>query len=533
MAQLAPPPTAFGLPYSDWRKGQWEMICGILDSPQQFHLVVAPTGFGKSLLYMGISALSEDRAVCLTATKALQDQLNRDFGGGSDDGSGPLGLYDVRGRGAYPCTLAQYVPSMAHLVRPGATAATAPCRWGFSCPLKDTAGCPYFDKVGLAHLPKLLVTNYDFWLYNPQRRGETNILVMDEAHQAPQELADFFSFKFTTEMLRYFDGHYPENEEVEGWIEWHKWATEKVERKLEQYRGGKPPDALMELASNLSKMVRMKAGEWVVERGEHDGSWSFDCIRPEEFGKFMWGDVIGRGGKVVLVSATANLMTAQAIGIDPAKCKVWEATSGFPIERRPVWAVNGAVQVNYRMQEADKRLWVTLIDRILGPRLEAGLKGIIHTTSFERARYLQQYSRHSSKLLLNESRNTREVVAAFKRSRTGLALVSPSVTTGYDFPYEECRFQIIGKVPFPDLRSKAAKIKAKRNKEWAGYMAAQELVQSAGRGMRGADDWCETFIADGSFGWWWKANRKWTPKWFQAAVVGVEIGKLPGILEVD
>jgi ATP-dependent DNA helicase DinG len=92
-------------------------------------------------------------------------------------------------------------------------------------------------------------------------------------------------------------------------------------------------------------------------------------------------------------------------------------------------------------------MWVGLIDRILDARGDR--KGIIHTTSFERARYLQQYSRHSGRLLLNESRNTRDVVSAFKSTQRPMVLVSPSVTTGYDFPYAECEFQVIGKVPYP------------------------------------------------------------------------------------
>ena len=187
--------------------------------------------------------------------------------------------------------------------------------------------------------------------------------------------------------------------------------------------------------------------------------------------------------------------------------------------------MEGAVQVNFRMVEGQKRLWVSLIDRILEAR--STIKGIVHTTSFERARYLQQYSSQRSRLLLNESRNTRDVVASFKAAKSPLVLVSPSVTTGWDFPYDQCSFQVIGKVPFPDLRGKAARVKSERNKEWAGYMAAQQMVQASGRGMRARDDQCETFIADGAFGWWYGKNKKYTPKWWQEAVQWCKPGVIP------
>ena len=340
---------------------------------------------------------------------------------------------------------------------------------------------------------------------------------MDEAHQAPDELADFLSFHLTKDMRQYLAGKMPEGEEVANWREWAKWMLEKVKTRLEGR--GHPDMRLVELAGGLEKIVKLLArGEWVIERFP-DGAIHFDCVNPEAFGSMLWGRI----PKTVMVSATCNRMTAAAIGIGEAV--QWEAKSSFPVERRPVWVMDGAVQVNFRMVEGQKRQWVGLIDRVVGSR--PGLKGILHTTSFERARYYAEHSSHSSRLLLNDSRNTREVVANFKAAKSPLVLVSPSLTTGWDFPYDQCGFQVIGKVPFPDLRTKAAKVKAERNKDWAGYMAAQQIVQSSGRGMRAADDRCETFICDGSFGWWYGKNKQFTPKWWQEAVRWVAIGQIP------
>lgn len=505
----APPPYAIGLPeqYEAWRPGQWELLTGIVESDALHHMLIAPTGFGKSLAYMGMAALNGGRTVILTATKALQDQLVRDFA--------ESGLYDVRGRNAYECTLAQLQPHLAHMVRPNTTAAFAPCRWGFECPLKSASGCPYFDRVRGARSATLVVTNYDFWLYNDI--GEVDLLVMDEAHQAPDELADFLSFHLTKDMRHYLAGRLPEGEDVQMWREWGRYMLEKVKAKLEGK--GHPDMRLVELAGGLEKVTKLLArGEWVIERFD-DGGVNFDCVNPDAFGSMLWGKV----GKTVMVSATCNQMTAQAIGLQGVK--VWEAKSSFPVERRPVWVMDGAVQVNFRMVEGQKRMWAALIDRVLAAR--PGLKGIVHTTSFERARYLQQYSSHSSRLLLNDSRNTKEVVANFKAVKGPFVLVSPSLTTGWDFPYSQCGFQVIGKVPFPDLRTKAAKVKSERNKEWAGYMAAQQMVQSSGRGMRAEDDQCETFICDGNFGWWYRQNKKYTPGWWQEAVQWCRAGVIP------
>lgn len=499
-----PPPSAIGLPYDEWRPGQWELLTGIVDHPSPHHMLIAPTGFGKSLAYMGMAMLNGGRTVLLTSTKALQDQLTTDFG---------HLLYDVRGRSAYPCVLAEAQPQLAYLTRPNMTAAIAPCRWGFECPLKSAAGCPYFDRVRGARFAQIVVTNYDFWLYNDI--GRVDLLVMDEAHQAPQELADFLSFHLTKEQRVYLSGKMPEGEEVEHWRDWARWMVEKVKDKAKTSKS----QQIAEVVQGLEKIVSLtEKGEWVVERFP-DGAVHFDCVNPEAFGSMLWG----KATKSVMVSATCNTMTAQAIGL--SNTKVWEAASAFPPERRPVWVVYGGVQVNYRMVEGQKRMWVNLIDRILSSR--ADRKAIVHTTSFERAKYLLQYSSHSSRLLLNDSFNTRRTVEYFKQAQDPLVLVSPSVTTGYDFPYSQCELQVIGKVPFPDLRTKAAKVKSERNREWAGYMAAQAIVQSSGRGMRAADDRCETFVVDGNFGWWYRQNRKYTPKWWQEAVQQCSIGQLP------
>lgn len=510
----APPPSAFGFDpsaFPDWRPGQYALLSQILEHPARHHLLVAPTGFGKSLLYVAAALLTQGRTLVLTSTKALQDQLEHDF-------AASVGLFDVRGKAGYECTLPSILPAMAHLVRKGSTAASAPCSWGFQCPLREASGCPYYDRIRQARDEALVATNYDFWLYNPDF-PRVDLLVMDEAHQAPQELADWLSLHIDRDARRYFNNRIPDSEELEQWIDWGKWAAEMVATKLERYKAD-PPSDLVALGRTLSKFPLLEKGEWVVEHLP-DGSVALDCTDPSAFGAALWG----RSGRTLMVSATANSMTARALGVQDKDLRIWEATSSFPIERRKVWAVQGAVQVNFRMEEGQKRMWVSLIDRLLEKRGDR--KGIIHTTSFERARYLSTYSRFSSRLLLNESKTTRDVVTQFKASKSPLVLVSPSVTTGYDFPYESCEFQIIGKIPFPDMRGKANKVKADRNRDWAGYTAAQTLVQSSGRGMRAEDDICETIIVDGSFSWWWKANRKFTPKWWQEAVEWCDIGHLP------
>src|SRR5580765_5724043 len=96
-----PDPVVFGAPprFTHWRKLQARAIMMAMEPPKRFVLNAAPTGSGKSLMYMGQALVSGARTVILTSTKGLQSQLIGDFG--------ESGLVDIRGMNSYACTAAE------------------------------------------------------------------------------------------------------------------------------------------------------------------------------------------------------------------------------------------------------------------------------------------------------------------------------------------------------------------------------------------------------------------------------------------
>lgn len=517
MAATSITPADIGLPKDSWRAGQWEMVCQIAEWEQTPHqMLVAPTGFGKSLTYMGIAALTGWRVGVLTETRALQDQLMADFE--------QVGLIDIKGQTNYRCNAAT-TPSAGLFMYfrrdRQYTAREGPCRRGITCPLRE-GGCDYYDRIRAAAAGQLWVANYDFWFHNRGALGPLDLLVMDEAHGAPDKLAGHLSFRLTHEKLKVLKAAWPTGEDVREWARWANWAVGRIEQMLEAEATERNEAALRELKWELERAADMLTeGEWVVEHGPREVA--IDCINPEDFGRtYLWPPAQVK--RTLMVSATVNKTTAKAVGMDPAQVKLWDAPSGFPVERRPVYVVRDAPRLSFRSTEGDKVMWAALANRIMKARGDR--KGIFHTVSFDRAKYMLGRLQQGVTGYLNESRNTAVTVANFRRARTGV-LISPSVTTGWDFPGDECEYQIIGKIPFPDLRSKAAKARAHRHKEWAGYVAAQVLVQSSGRGMRSAEDQCETFIIDGNFDWWMKANYNYLPRWWLEAVRWVDAGKIP------
>lgn len=101
-------------------------------------------------------------------------------------------------------------------------------------------------------------------------------------------------------------------------------------------------------------------------------------------------------------------------------------------------------------------IWLSRIDQIISSRLAC--KGIIHSVSYQKATQIYYNSQYRDIMLLGEKGgNTPSLVARFKKATAPTILVSPAVSTGFDFPYDQCSYQILCKVPFPDLRGRQTK----------------------------------------------------------------------------
>ncbi len=99
-------------------------------------------------------------------------------------------------------------------------------------------------------------------------------------------------------------------------------------------------------------------------------------------------------------------------------------------------------------------------------------------------------------------------------------IVAPSLDRGVDFKGDDCRVQIIAKVPYPYLGDK--QIKARMNLEdgqqWYTVRTIRDLVQMTGRGVRSETDYCTTYILDRGFGRLFDMNKRLIPAWWREAV---------------
>jgi ATP-dependent DNA helicase DinG len=162
---------------------------------------------------------------------------------------------------------------------------------------------------------------------------------------------------------------------------------------------------------------------------------------------------------------------------------------------------------------------VKAIDNIM--TLHRNDKGIIHTTSYEQLNFIKENMSqdNSQRLLVTDPDLQREeVIAEHINSMRPTVIISPSLYTGIDLKDGFSRFQIITKVPYPNLHDKWINAKMVSDKGWYRWQAVLRLVQAYGRSIRSKEDWAKTYVLDSSFDHLVNKNRNIFPDWFKQAI---------------
>lgn len=493
-AKLTDDPREAGLPdhFRKWRLGQRE-AAGEIAYGEGDCVITMPTGLGKSGTYIAGANLSGAKTVILTSTKGLQDQLMKDFA--------KIGMVEVRGKANYICP-----------AKHGPTAEFGLCNYGMKCEMMK-GGCPYYDALRRFIHSRICVTNYAMWLATGELLN-AELLVMDEGHSAPDQLANSLTVKFNLQDLSEAGlGLSPVlEEEWETVLEYEAGlflTTQEISAVDPELSSPFHRDLLPRIAKALRiiRKLRRIAGGEVVTKWEGETC----TVSPVQTNRYL--HLLNKdAGKMVIISATATPRTAEMLGLE--QFKHLDFKSPFPVENRPV------IQIpTIKMDRNTTNLapWVSRIDQIIGKRLDR--KGIIHTVSYERAKFLIKHSRYAINMIHHASSSTAKAVKAFIRAKAPCILVSPSLSTGWDFPYDQCAYQIISKVPFPDATDPVFKARCKLDKLLPFYLAWQEIIQASGRGMRGEDDFCETFIIDDHFSWLKGRYKSLAPSWFLDAII--------------
>jgi ATP-dependent DNA helicase DinG len=502
-------PRELGLPFDDWRPGQRLAIRTALHSKTRHTVIQSPTGSGKSTIAAALSMLTDERTAILTATKGLEDQYSGTF---------PF-LYDVRGMSNYEClaardelksyfTVRHFVASARRRGSAMPTCEDGPCRSGIPCSLKEN-GCLYFDRYRGALASVTPLTNYPYWM--AMRRfakglGPCRRVILDEAHALPEQLMNNCRIELRLALV---DGNLPTTH-----ARWRSWATAKLDSL-------KPENE----AQDDVRVRRRQLTESLEQITQIDHTWAWDVLDD----RVVFEPVIPRlllpylfdpatAQQVVYLSATITPATLRLLDIPPEDITFKVMRSRFPVERRPVYLVESC-RVDHKMGDIDRAHWLGRIDKIIRKRLDR--RGIIHTVSYQRAQDILAASEYRGMMIApRRASELAAAVAAYRAAKPPVILLSPSVVTGWDFPYRDCEYQILAKTPFPDTRSAIARARIEATEGYRDHLTASAIVQAAGRGMRAEDDQCETFIVDDHSRWFIRQanNQEMLPAWFTEAI---------------
>lgn len=552
-------PEELGLPsrYTEFRPAQVEavdMVVEAIDRGVRFVGLGLPTGSGKTLVARTLQKYTGMRAVVLTSTKGLQQQYCQEFADAAN----------VMGKDNYLCLDPVVNPSnyLSHV--------NVSCRFGAmeGCGNCDAAGpttsCNYGRVRDIASRAPFVVTNYAYWIKSGrkalvdkgvERNDPIELLILDEGHKAMEELGRSMQVqlkeKWVVEAELDVDGLEECKDSVGdlgGWAEDNKlMALEWLKEQRKQYKLRKSEAARNrvyvgeELADALDKMSMMGGDDWVCEvkhpvnRSRAAASsrvWELDAVWP---GASAEGRLFMGVKAVVVMSATLKPLAMKMLGVPggPESMAYKEWPRVFPANHTPVYHVP-TVRMNHKVDETGLRKWVDRIDEIIESR--RGRKGIVHTVSYVRQQYLLAHSRHAGIMMVNgsgaESEGAAVVVERFKKANPPAVLVSPSFSTGWDFPGSQCEWMVIAKLPYPDGRSKVMAARKERQPQYLDYLCMQDLVQACGRGSRSMADRCECFVVDDSIEWFMYRHKGLAPGWFQVSKVPKlpELGKRGGLV---
>ncbi len=515
-------------PYKTIRAEQERSINDILDtfeSGKRTYILDAGTGCGKSAIAVTVaryinhhfSGGEEFRPGCniLTTQKLLQEQYCRDY----------PEINSLKSSSNYTCghhkkiscndsrKLLQQEPKGTQFWRKCTT----------SCVYKKAKEKYIADPFG--------VTNFAYFLTETRYSGKIprkTLLVIDEAHNVPDELSKFIEVTFSDRFAKSFVGlNLPDRITPAMFVKWiasdyypalaqkvksfksglNKFSS--VKSRVESGEFAKISRQLEILTGHEQKVMTFLAlydkDNWLMsEVPAEDRSSRKVEFKPIDIAPYAEDYLLKMGRFVLLMSATIVDIDrfTQLCGItnDYGSLRV---PCPFPLENRPI-IYSGVGKMSMREIDTTLPKLAEAVKAILAAHKNE--KGVIHCRSYKIAWYLKR-AINSSRLLIHSSDNRDEVLQKHIKSPKPTVLLSPSMSEGVDLKEDLSRFQILCKVPFPPLGDKLTRKKMNRWDWWYDLQTAKTIIQSVGRSVRSDTDTAVTYILDSSWERFFNKNQ--------------------------
>ena len=496
-------------PFSEARQFQLETISEIteaIDKGYKYIVLEAGTGTGKSAIAATLAQMF-DSSYILTVTKQLQDQYLKDFKG--------YGFKLVKGRGNFHCKkyLEDGVDETCDIGR--CVVEGYPCIFSLNNhpegKITKENTCQYYYQKFLGLTSKVTIANYPYMFLELNYVDDfkkRSLMICDEAHNVESvimsqltleferhDLKEYLKFNLSKDLVsKLNDG------DCTDWIAFVEKIKNKYERELSKIENVDRPELIEKkifIKNKISdcrhflEQVHFDPNMWIFD---YDKEFGVAQFKPIKIDNYAYDTLFRHADVCIFMSATIldYRLFAHWLGISPDDIYAIRRKSPFDIKRNPIKTFQDFNMSYSHLEENAPRTIDTIKDILKKHENE---KGIIHTVSGSCRDFLMN-SIQTDRFITHDTQNRADVIEKFKNSKRPLVLVSPSVNEGVDLPGEECRFQIIFKIPYPDLGDKQVCMRNAFDSKWYDYKTSLALVQTHGRGMRFEEDYCTTYFID-------------------------------------
>ncbi len=483
-----------------WRKYQKETFNLVIDNFDKYDniIVEAPTGFGKSVVNYLI-ARQFNSAWYATPQLVLLDQLDNDW---MINKLG--GITIIKGKQNYKCLIKNVTIDQA----PCMMERNYKCPVRYKCPWEIAKKQALSSKItGLSFSMLLLTAGLEGW-------GKRELLIVDEADDMESWAVDHLgSIRFKTPV---------KITDMSGLTRWAYWRLNKVKAEISKLEGRQSKTSIVRM-KQLKDMKR-KLEFFLGDAVDNPNNWTF-----RQRGQFIDIKVLNAGyilKKFVWWRGMKRLITSATI-LDAEKFSKYNGLSGktlfirvphvIPPERRPVIYIPVEKMTRDNRDEKTYKEIADTIEEIA--KNHYGQNGIIHAHSYSIAKEIEKRLKlEGFKVIVHDSKNRSKKFDQFLGSR-GAVFIAVGFGRGIDLKYDLARWQVITKIPYPDLSDiRVYDIWMKRKQwGWARYQAEKTLIQTVGRITRAPDDFGVTYILDKSFDGLLRYKKE-LPDWFLEAV---------------
>jgi len=511
--------------YREHQKETLEKIIEAYSNGKDTVILQAPTGSGKTALGTCIANMS-DSAYYTTPQVILQEQISKDF-------KVPV----VKGRNRYRCKAIQGKSCEEGLCQ---------AKKKYKCEYRETGTCEYYAARDQAILSKTACLSFSYLMTVRENLfPKRELLIIDEAHNIDQ-----FALDMVSVTLKEGDvGSIPMHNDIDKYRDWMDAIAVKLDAEIDMMKQEEESDIVtLGLTEKIVKLTRIqKKLELAVEDIDSGNEWVFTHghrkiqFQPVTSGRFLGNMLYTRGEKLLLMSGTMPKSKIKELDLENRDYEYIEVPSTFPVKNRPIYYLPVG-KMNLDSRRGTIPALVDVSKKIISKHYPG--KGIIHCGSYDIAKEIfwrmtgivpefffiaEEYHVPVTKVVKIDGEDVRVILQHSElreqcldmliKSNMPAVLVSVNMTEGIDLYDDRCRYQIVAKVYFPYLGDKRVKKRVDRGEhEWYNTQALIDLIQSYGRGVRSAEDYCTMYILDQSFFRLYKKYNRAIPKYFKEAV---------------